>query len=112
MERLSGSQGPAWGTRLTQREDVAVAVRAFLSAAMLEQALSRQARQEHRPAEYQACPGCGPATQPQDPEPRMVQTRAGEAEWQEPHAYCRKCRQAFFPSERVKKSVHVTPPSG
>jgi hypothetical protein len=29
---------------------------------------------------------------------RLVQTRAGEAEWLEPQAYCRSCRQAFFPS--------------
>ena len=100
VDRLYGAQGPAWGTRLSQLEEVALAVREFLSEEMLEQALSRQASQEQRPAEYHTCPGCGQATQPQDPEPRLVQTRAGEAEWQEPHEYCRRCRQAFFPSEQ------------
>ncbi len=100
VDRLYGTQGPAWGTRLTQLEDVALAVREFLSEEMLEQALRRQAGQEQRPAEYQACPGCGQPTEPHDPEPRILQTRGGEAEWQEPHEYCRKCRQAFFPSEQ------------
>jgi hypothetical protein len=27
-----------------------------------------------------------------------VETRGGEAQWQEPKHYCRRCRQAFFPS--------------
>jgi hypothetical protein len=35
-----------------------------------------------------------------DAEPRNVQTRVGEAEWDEPHGYCRACRQAFFPSKQ------------
>ncbi len=100
VDRLYGPQGPVWGTRLTQLEDAALAIREFLSEEMLEQALSRQASQEQRPAAYQVCPGCGGPIQPRDPEPRILQTRGGEAEWQEPHEYCRKCRQAFFPSEQ------------
>jgi hypothetical protein len=53
----------------------------------------------------QNCPGCQrPVEDQPDPEPRHVQTRAGEAEWDEPHSYCCKCRRAFFPSE--SKSGH------
>src|SRR6267378_354573 len=59
VERLYGSKGPAWGTRLSELEDVALAVREFLSTEMLEQALTRQAADAERPADYQACPECG-----------------------------------------------------
>jgi hypothetical protein len=98
VDRLYGPKGPAWGTKLTALEDVALAVREFLSAEMLEQALARQAAEAERPAEYQVCPACGRPPVPREPEPRIVHTRGGETEWSEPHAYCRKCRQAFFPS--------------
>ena len=101
IERLYGPKGPAWGTRLEALEDVALAVRELLSQAMLEQALERQAAEEaERPAEYQACPGCGRPAQARDPEPRILQTRGGEVQWSEPHEHCRACRQAFFPSEQ------------
>lgn len=100
VDRLYGPEGPAWGTRLTQLEDVVLAVRQVLSEEMLAQALSRQAAQEERPPAYQVCPGCGRPTQPGEPEPRLLHTRGGEAQWQEPHTTCRTCRQAFFPSEQ------------
>jgi hypothetical protein len=100
VDRLYGPNGPPWGTRLTELEDVVLAVREMLSERMLDQALQRQADASERPPEYQACPGCGQPVRPQEPEPRLLQTRGGEAEWQEPHTYCRKCRQAFFPSEQ------------
>jgi hypothetical protein len=101
VDRIYGPQGLPWGTKLTELEDVVVAVREVLSEAMLAQALQRQAQAaEQRPEPLQACPGCGsPVEAKPDPEPRNVQTRAGEAAWDEPHGYCRKCRQAFFPSE-------------
>jgi hypothetical protein len=100
VDRLYGPKGPPWGTRLTELEDVVLAVRQALSEQMLQQALARQAAEPERPAEYQACPGCGQPSVPREPEPRLVQTRGGEAQWQEPHEYCRPCRQAFFPSEQ------------
>jgi hypothetical protein len=100
VDRLYGPQGPAWGTRLTELEDVVLAVRQFLSEQILEQALTRRAVQEERPPEYEGCPGCGRATQGQEPEPRLLQTQGGEVAWQEPHTTCRTCRQAFFPSEQ------------
>jgi hypothetical protein len=102
VDRIYGPQGLPWGTKLTELEDVVIAVRDALSEKMLAQALERQAQTaEQRPDPFQKCSGCaGPVEDKPDPEPRNVQTRAGEAEWDEPHCYCRKCRQAFFPSEQ------------
>jgi hypothetical protein len=102
VDRIYGPQGLPWGTKLTELEDVVIAVRQALSEKMLAQALERQAQTaQQRPEPYQKCSGCdGPVEVEPDPEPRNVQTRAGEAAWEEPHLYCRKCRQAFFPSEQ------------
>lgn len=99
VDRIYGSQGLPWGTRLTELEDVVLAVREALSEEMLAQALQRQAQStaSHPPA---CCPSCGGATASQpEREPRNVQTRAGEAEWEEPNEYCRRCRRSFFPAE-------------
>jgi hypothetical protein len=102
-DRLWGPEGPKWGTKLTELEDLVVAIREVLSQKMLDLGLERQAATpaEGRPPAFQDCSGCGQAA-PADPdeptEPRLVQTRGGEAQWQEPKHYCRKCRQAFFPS--------------
>jgi hypothetical protein len=99
VDRLYGPNGPAWGTSLTELEDVALAVREALSEKMLAQALERQAAtNEERPEPYQNCPSCGRPVTAEDPEPRLVQTRAGEAEWSEPNMHCRRCRRSFFPS--------------
>ena len=101
VDRLYGPQGLPWGTKLTELEDVVIAVREILADNMLAQALQRQAQTAaQRPEPFQVCSGCGgPVEARPDPEPRNVQTRAGEAAWDEPHCYCRSCRQAFFPSE-------------
>ena len=102
VDRIYGPQGLPWGTKLTELEDVVLAVREALSESMLAQALQRQAQTaEQRPEPFQQCSGCQGAVEARpDPEPRNVQTRAGEAEWDEPHCHCRKWRQAFFPSEQ------------
>jgi hypothetical protein len=101
VDRLYGPDGPPWGTKMTELEDVVLAVREALSEKMLAQALARQAdTAEQRPEPFQKCPGCQrPVASRPDPEPRDVQTRAGTATWDEPHCYCRQCRRAFFPSE-------------
>jgi hypothetical protein len=101
VDRLYGPDGPPWGTKMTELEDVILAVREALSEKMLAQALERQAETAaQRPEPFQQCPGCQrPVELRPDPEPRDLQTRAGTAAWDEPHCYCRKCRQAFFPSE-------------
>jgi hypothetical protein len=102
VDRIYGPNGLPWGTKLTELEDVVIAVRQVLSEKMLAQALERQAENaEERPEPFRQCAGCsGPVEAKPDPEPRNVETRAGAAEWDEPHCYCRKCRQAFFPSEQ------------
>jgi hypothetical protein len=101
-DRLWGVQGPAWDTKLTHLEDLLVEIQEVLTEKVLAVALERQALvpDGERPPAFQACSGCGqPApVDPDDPrEPRRVQTRAGEAAWQEPKHSCRRCRQAFFP---------------
>lgn len=105
IDRIYGPKGLPWGTRLTELEDVCLAVRDMLTERMLAQALGRQAgsdgSDEERPEPYQRCSSCdGPVEPTADPEPRNVQTRVGEAEWDEPKCYCRKCRRSFFPSEQ------------
>jgi hypothetical protein len=102
VERIYGPNGLPWGTRLTELEEVILAVRQTLTEEMLKQALQRQAQtNSDRPEPYRSCPSCqGPVEPRSDPEPRNVQTRVGEAEWDEPNEYCRKCRRAFFPSKQ------------
>lgn len=102
-DRIWGPQGPPWGTKLTDLEDLVVDIREVLSEKMLELGLERQActPAAERPQPFQQCSSCGqPAPpDPEEPlEPRLVQTRGGAAQWQEPKHYCRPCRQAFFPS--------------
>ena len=100
VDRLDGPNGPKWGTKLTEIEDLFVAIQETLGERMLQQALQRQAdpAADERPSDYQLCPSCEGTTQAEDPEPRVVQTRAGAAEWKEPRAFCRRCRRAFFPA--------------
>ncbi len=68
---------------------------------MLDEALRGQATASDRPEPYLACPKCGwDAVPKEEAEPRILLTRAGEAEWSEPETYCPHCRRAFFPSEQ------------
>jgi len=102
VDKLYGPQGPAWGTKLTEIEDVLLEIREVLTEKMLDLTLAQQAAAGERPASYRTCPGCRAVLPCPDTNPRIVQTRAGEAEWPEPEAYCDRCRRAFFPS--VQKS--------
>jgi hypothetical protein len=100
-DELWGPHGPAWGTTLTEMEEVALAARAIFTQKLLELGLARQgAAREQRPPDTQTCPDCQrPFADPEEPQPRTMQTRAGEVGWQEPQEYCTRCRRAFFPSE-------------
>ena len=101
VERLYGPTGPAWGTSFSDLEDTVAAVRQVLTEGMLHQALDRQAAQPERPPEYGVCPGCGQPTPPAEPpQPRRLETGAGDAVWEEPKTRCQKCRRDFFPSEQ------------
>lgn len=98
VEKLYGPKGPAWGTKLTEIEDVLLEIREVLTEKMLDLTLSQQAAVAERPEPYRTCPGChGPLPCP-DRSPRILDTRAGEAEWPEPEGTCDRCRRAFFPS--------------
>ena len=99
VEKLYGPQGPAWGTKLTEIEDVLLEIREVLTEKMLNWALAQQAAaadQCHQP--YRSCPGCQQPLSWDATNPRMLQTRAGEGQWAEPEGYCDRCRRAFFPS--------------
>lgn len=99
VEKLYGPEGPPWGTKLSQIEQLLLELRDVLTEKILAEALARQAAtQAQRPAAYRCCPSCPQPLSCDEVEPRLVHTEAGEAQWQEPQAYCRKCRQAFFPS--------------
>ena len=99
VDKLYGPEGPAWGTKLTEIEDLFVAIREVLSETMLADALARQAAaQANGPTAYRACPGCQQPLACDDSNQRLLQTRAGEAEWAEPEGYCDRCRRSFFPS--------------
>lgn len=99
IDRIYGPNGPPWGTKFLELEDLIVELGKAFQKSMLDQALARQAGTFQEAAQQEgACPGCGKTTQQQDPEPRILQSRAGEAEWSEPHRHCDQCRKAFFPS--------------
>src|SRR6202051_4460693 len=81
VEKLYGPKGPAWGTQLTEIEDVLLDVREILTEKMLDLTLAQQAAaRDERPASFGVCPGCRAALSCDDANPRVVQTRAGEAE--------------------------------
>jgi hypothetical protein len=99
LDKLYGPDGPAWGTKLTEIEDLFLAIRELLSEKMLVDALARQAAtQAQGPTAYRTCPGCRQPLVCDDTNERILQTRAGEAAWAEPEGYCDRCRRSFFPS--------------
>lgn len=99
VEKLYGPDGPPWGTTLTHLEDLLLELRDVLTQKMLAEALSRQAAAHDRqPPHARTCPTCQRPLDTDDREPRVVHTRAGDAVWSEPQAYCTRCRRAFFPS--------------
>ena len=98
VEKLYGPQGPAWGTKITQIEDAFLAIREMLTEKMLDVTLTKQAAAGERPAAFRTCPGCHAPLLCADATPRLLKTRAGEAEQPEPEGCCNRCRRAFFPS--------------
>src|SRR3954454_7700838 len=83
LHHLYGSEGPAWGTRFAEMEEIVKQLRDYLGTELLQQALQRQANQPV-PEPLRRCPSCGRPTQARDPEPRSVDTDLGTANWQEP----------------------------
>jgi hypothetical protein len=105
LDKLYGPDGPPWGTKLTELEDLFLEIREVLSQRLLDDALARQAaRQAQAARAYRTCPGCQQPLDCDDSNERILETRAGQAQWAEPEGYCDRCRRAFFPS--VQESGH------
>ncbi|HTU22608.1 MAG TPA: hypothetical protein VMG10_31505 [Gemmataceae bacterium] len=105
VDKLYGPDGPAWGTTLTEIEDLLLAIREVLTETMLDDTLRRQAAtQAQSPDATRRCPGCQQPLACPDSNERILETRVGEAEWAEPEGYCDRCRRSFFPS--VQKPGH------
>ena len=99
-DKLYGPAGLPWGTKLAELEAVLLEIRDILTEKMLAEALSRQAATHpERPLTYRGGPGCQEPIPCTDHHPRLVTTEAGEAQGSEPEGYCRRGRQAFFPSD-------------
>jgi hypothetical protein len=97
LHHLYGPEGPAWGTRFVEMEQVVKQLSNYLGTELLQQALQRQADQSV-PEPLRHCPSCGRPTQDREAEPRSVETDFGFANWQEPASHCEHCRKSFFPS--------------
>jgi hypothetical protein len=97
VEKLFGPDGPPWGTTFEDLEELVVQLGQTVSREALRLALQKQAAGPV-PAEKQLCPGCQQPPQPGDSEPRILATRVGDAEWNEPSRFCTRCRRSFFPS--------------
>jgi uncharacterized protein YbaR (Trm112 family) len=98
VDKLYGPHGPAWGTKLTDIEDLILALRQIRSEEMIDETLARQATAHDQQPAALHCPNCRQPLACDDTNERIVQTRVGEAQWAEPQAYCNRCRRAFFPS--------------
>src|SRR4051794_36068215 len=99
VDKLYGPDGPAWGTKLSDIEELFIALRAVLTEAMLAEALSRQAAAHpDGPAPFRLCPSCQQPLDCAGRNERILGTQAGEAQWAEPEGYCDRCRRSFFPS--------------
>jgi hypothetical protein len=98
VDKLYGPDGPAWGTTLTDIEDLILILRQILSEKIIHETLARQAAAHDQDTAPHSCPSCHQPLTSDDSNERIVQTRVGEAQWAEPQAYCNRCRRAFFPS--------------
>jgi hypothetical protein len=101
-DRLYGPQGPPVGTAFAELEGIALTIARNLRKQLLDLLLARQADVLHRdlPEELRSCPSCGRPTSAEDPEPRLLHSRAATVEWLEPQRYCGRCRKAFFPQSK------------
>jgi len=100
LDKLFGPSGPAWGTPFSSLEGTALALGGLVQKQFLDLALARQAAAFAAANGTCPCPSCGRPTNPDDPEPRVLTSRAGEVAWLEPQRYCPRCRKAFFPQSK------------
>src|SRR3954464_5679111 len=78
-DKLYGPDGPAWGTKLTEIEDVCLDIRQILTEQMLAESLRRQAAASVHSTSETSCPSCGEELNSSLKQPRRVTTRAGDA---------------------------------
>jgi hypothetical protein len=102
-DRLYGPTGPGFGTPFAEIERVVLKVGLDFQKQLCDLLLARQAEAMHQnlPEQFRCCPSCKRDTIAQEPEPRLLHSRAGVVEWQEPHRYCKRCRKAFFPQSQM-----------
>src|SRR5215471_18631291 len=86
LHHLYGPEGPAWGTRFAQMEQMVQQLGNYLGTELLQQALQRQAGQPV-PEPLRRCPSWGRPTQDREAEPRSAETGFGSANWQEPASH-------------------------
>jgi hypothetical protein len=99
LRRRVYAQGhPDWGTLFSEIEEVGVQIGDAVCREFVQQGVSQQACADGGCGRENRCPTCDGPLEPRDAEPRPLLTRRGEIAWQEPQAYCPKCRRAFFPS--------------
>ena len=105
LRRNVYAQGsPDWGTLFSEIEEMGVQIGDAVCREFVGQAVSQQACGAEQCGREHRCPTCDSLLERRDAEPRPLLTRRGEIAWQEPQAYCAKCRKAFFPS--VEESGH------
>ena len=91
---LYGEEGcPEWGTPFVDLEADGMAIGLELARLTVEQSVSTQA--EHMPAEAFDVED---EVQKAGTRRRTLKTEAGEVAWDEPRAYMKQGRRAFFPS--------------
>lgn len=95
--KLYGPEGMPWGTTFEDLEELVFQLGQSISRELLNQVLRKQASNTMPPG-AELCPTCQKPPEAVDPEPRIVTTRVGDAEWSEPQRHCRHCRRSFFPS--------------
>jgi hypothetical protein len=94
---VHGPRGcPEWGTTFDEMEQETGAIGDALACEMLSQELEHQA--EAAGNTEGRCGGCGEPIPFDEIAGRLLQTRRGEAVWQESYGQCKRCRKAFFPS--------------
>ena len=99
-DKLYGPAGPPRGTQFVDLEELAVQLSRVMAQELINRSLERQAARpsDGSSGEDDPCPSCRGPGEVEAPEPRVVTTRVGEAEWSEPHRFCDRCRRSFFPS--------------
>jgi hypothetical protein len=94
---LWGAKGyPPWGTKFVEMEEKTADLGDALACVLLAQTLQEQAEQEGHAAGK--CGGCGEPIPLEELAVRLLQSKRGEAAWQESYGACTRCRKSFFPS--------------